>query len=177
MLLSLQLGTSPGISARSSTLIAVCSAGTFVAGVSVLLDSFELYAHADAAGNMTIFMNGLELDIELPARFNRGLISYEPYAPEYGQVLTIHQQPFKLAIVAVKQFSDEVSGYNRGHFDLHAKFDASSPSQAGGLLGQTLALKTGEQANADATAFEVPSLSHRATAELQTSASRRLLYF
>ncbi len=132
--------------------------------MSVLLSSFELYAHVDVAGNMTIFVNGLELDIELPARFNQGLLTYEPYMPEYGQVITIQQQPFRLAFVAVKQLSDKVTGFNRGHFEMRADLLSPAKSGAKGILGGTLGLKVGEQASREAAVFEIPSLSTKVQA-------------
>ena len=119
---------------------------------------------------MTFAVNGESVNIELPHSWSQ--VTYEPYAPGLGQVLTVTQTPFLLKIIAVKSFTDAVSGYNRGHLDVEAQITGPTASHVSGALGQTLnayALSRTAEAN-----FEVPSLDfHRF--EAAHASSRRLL--
>ncbi len=144
--------------------------GTFAGGVGISLPTLEVIAYVDEPGYMTVVVNGNEIDTAVPASWEQ--VSYEPFRPEYGQTITVSSSPFSVNLVAVKAFTDEVTGYNRGHFDLHAQISGLPTSEVSGVLGQTL--RTAGWTNEREIDFEVPNLSYRQPDELLSSISRRL---
>ena len=140
-----------------------------------MMPALKVLASVDKAGNCTFSVNGKSIDNEKAASLQDGMLTYEPYAPDLGQVLTVRSPPFNLQIVAVKQFTDDVSGYNRGHFELHAQLVSKAHTRYSGVLGETLHKVFDAQADLDESRFEVPSLSYAALSA--PLATRRLLQF
>ncbi len=155
---------------RRPELLCLRPSGTFAGGVGISLPTLEVTAYVDEPGNMTVMVDGVGIDTKVPASWEQ--VSYEPFAPEYGQMLTVSSSPFSVKIVAVKAFTDEETGYNRGHFDVHAQITAPPTSEVSGVLGQTL--RGGDWATEEEVEFEVPFLSFRRSDELLSSVSRRL---
>lgn len=127
--------------------------------------------HASEAGNLTFTLNGNEMDIASPWPAANNTFSYSPYTPGMGQVITILHDPFRFTIIAVKQFTDDISGYNRGHLDLSVDLTGPVVSPITGALGQTL-----YGSKADDPFFVIPSLTYHNTISEETiSISRRML--
>lgn len=145
--------------------------GTFVGSLAVLLPALELVAQVSEAGNMTFTMGGAEVDIAAP--WAEGAVEYDPYRPDVGQAITISSSPFKITVVAVKQHTDKLSGYNRGHLDLSVELTGPVGSAVEGAMGQTLYGSN----KADESSFQIPYLTYLPSVipEKAFSSSRRLL--
>ncbi len=143
--------------------------------MAVVSPSQLMIAFVDEAGNMTFTTNGLSHDIEVPASFEDGLVTYQPYEPGLGQVLTVNQSPLRLQLVAVKEFTDEISGHNRGHFDLRAELTGQPEPRFSGVLGDTLYKLADSELQMEESHYEVLTLSSKAFTGPSASTSRRLL--
>ena len=120
---------------------------------------------------MTYTVNGEASNIEVSSSFHDGQISYQPYEPDVGQVITVEHEPFVLSLVAVKQFTDNISGKNRGHFDIRAELTGST-SHLTGVLGATLGTSSDDSSPEEAS-FEVPCLAYRGPTEMLRSTVTR----
>ena len=137
--------------------------------MAILLESFDILAQVDAAGNLTVLVNGRAFDTDEPANFSlkHGTeVSYEPYRPGHGNAIIVQTGVFNLTVVAVKSFTDTESGYNRGHFDNYFELKGR-PGPMDGILGSTFGrsqahtmLPDDHTATSEAN-FEVPTLGSR----------------
>ncbi|KAL0029749.1 hypothetical protein WJX79_007268 [Trebouxia sp. C0005] len=149
--------------------------GTFVGALGVMMIQCVLEVRLDTAGNMTVAANQIPaINIEAPAQLCGGRVRYEPYEQDVGQVVHIRHPPFELSLIAVKEFEDTVSKYNRPHFDIEARITEPLTPQDGlfGVLGDTV---HEEILSPEEATYEVPTLFTVPDVKAPLMQTRRLL--